>query len=171
MKTHLRLVWVVSFVISISLLACSTSPTAPTSLAPPPVANVAGDYALTVLIDERCVEFPESLRVWAYRAILEDQGYISIRVVGGAFTEPTAVGQLYVHGNSRFRFVLNFDYEGLDRYPESPELLLYGGGTAVGTGSSISGAVLGTASFTGRAGIRCDGSHRFTFARRAGQAG
>ena len=105
--------------------------------------------------------------MWAYGAILEDRGYISIRALGGAFTEPTDVGQLYRQDDSRFRIVLNFNYDGLDHYPESPQLLLYGGGDATGTGSSISGAILGTASLTGRLGVGCAGSHRFAFVRQA----
>ena len=157
-KRHLASV--VSAVISTSLLGCAGPPTAP-SLSAPLRAAFAGDYTLTVQIDEGCVEF-ESRRVWAYRAILEDLGYLSVRVLGGAFTEPTAVGQLYVFDNSQFRFLL-------DRIPASQELLIYGAGDATGTVSSISGVFRGTASLLGRSGNPCAGSHSFTFVRQAGR--
>ena len=160
-----------TWLVSCALVSCGTSPTAPSSSAQPSAGSVAGQYTLTLQIDEGCIEFPGALRTWSYEAILEDHGYISIRVLGRAFTEPTVVGQLYMQDDSRFRFVLNFDYEMLDRYPESQELLLYGGGDATGTRWSISGTVLGTASLTGRAGVRCAGSHRLTFDRQSELAG
>ena len=164
-----RLVPVGCGVMLTAMLGCTTSPAAPTSLGPPSAAKFAGDYALTIQIDEKCVEFPDSLKIWTYRAVLEDQGYISIRVVGGAFTEPTVVGQFYLQDESRFRFVLNFNYDELDHYPKSPELLLYGSGEAIASESTISGAILGSASLTGRfAGIGCAGPHRFIFARQTG---
>jgi hypothetical protein len=165
------LVRVVSCVMLTALPACTTSPTAPSPSALPPAATFAGDYALTLQIDEKCVEFPEYLRVWEYSATLEDHGYISIRVLGRAFTEPTVVGQLYIHDNPRFRFVLNFNYDELDHYPKSPELVLYGAGDASDTGSSISGAISGTASLTGGVRVGCAGSHRFMFVRQAGMFG
>ena len=164
-KRHLASV--VSAVISTSLLGCAGPPTAP-SLSAPLRAAFAGDYTLTVQIDEGCVEF-ESRRVWAYRAILEDLGYLSVRVLGGAFTEPTAVGQLYVFDNSQFRFLLNIHDELFDRIPASQELLIYGAGDATGTASSISGVFRGTASLLGRSGNPCAGSHSFTFVRQAGR--
>ncbi len=164
MKRHLASV--VSAVISTSLLGCAGPPTAP-SLSAPMRAAFAGDYTLTVQIDEGCVEF-ESRRVWVYRAILEDLGYLSVRVLGGAFTEPTAVGQLYVFDNSQFRFLLNIHDELFDRIPASQELLIYAAGDATGTASSISGVVRGTASLQGRSGNPCAGSHSFTFLRQAG---
>ena len=151
-----------------ALVACADSPAGPTPTAPPSAASFAGQYALTLQIDEGCAEFPESLRVWAYDASLEDTGYLAVRIVGGAFREPTVVGQLYAHGNAGFRLILNVHYEFFDRYPESRELLLYGGGdgTGTGTGSSISGELRGTAGLTGRSGNPCYGSHRFMFNRR-----
>lgn len=151
-----------------ALLGCTTSPVAPASLPPPPAAKFAGDYALTIETDEKCTEFPESLRVWAYSAVLEDHGYLSIQVFGRGFNEPIVVGQLYTQGDSQFRFVLNFNYEELEHYPESPQLLLYGVGDATGSESTISGAILGSASITGRVPrVGCVGSHRFTFVRQA----
>jgi hypothetical protein len=99
---------------------------------------------------------------------MEDLGYLSVRVLGGAFTEPTAVGQLYVFDNSQFRFLLNIHDELSDRIPESQELLIYAAGDATGNASSIAGVVRGTASLPGRSGNPCEGSHSFTFIRQAG---
>jgi hypothetical protein len=154
-----------------ALLGCTASPSAPSSFLPPPTAKFAGNYALTIEIDEKCAEFPESLRVWAYRAVLEDHGYLSLQVLGKGFNEPIVVGQLYVQDDSRFRFLLNFNYEELDHYPDSPRLLLYGSGDAAGTDSNMYGVILGNASLTGLVrGVGCAGSHRFTFVRQASQA-
>jgi hypothetical protein len=157
----------VSVVIGTLPLACSGSPAAPSASIPLRAADFVGDYKLTVQIDAGCVGF-ESRRVWAYRAILEDRGYVSMHVLGGAFAEPVEIGQLYLQNNAQFRFVFNIHDELFERPPESPELLLYGGGDATGTGSDISGVIRGSASLTGRAGNPCTGSHSFALARVAG---
>jgi hypothetical protein len=136
---------------------------------------------LTFQIDDECVDFPESLRVWIYDAILEHAGHpsLSVNVAGRAFSEPTYVGELTMESqlsrsaNSRFRLLVNLHYEFIDHPldPESQELSLYAFGETREIESGLSGEIAGTASLTGRTQIRCYGSHRVTLARRTGTSG
>ena len=99
---------------------------------------------------------------------MASHGYLSIRVSGGAFSEPTVVGQLYLHGDARHRLLLNLNYDEFDRYPESPALFLYGSGDATASDTAIAGAIVGDARLTGRGRVttpECAGAHRFTFVR------
>ena len=171
-----------------ALLGCNTSPTAPSSLPPPPAspfATFTGYYTLTFEIDEKCAEFPQSLRVRVYDTVLEDPGwhFVPIWVIGGGFSTPRILGDLFPdralnvpQDNSRFVFRWNDDYE----YPEPPigstQLNFYGSGPATLTeqsragylhDSTISGTIFGDAFITGDVPrIRpCAGSHRFTFLR------
>jgi hypothetical protein len=165
-STPRRLLMAVGAPLWATILGCTSPLASSSSSAPPPAAKFAGDYALTIAIDGKCIEFPESLKAWTYQAVLEDHGYLSVQVVGEGFNEPIVVGQLYVLGDSEFRILLNFNYEELDRYPQPPQLLLYGSGDATSRESSISGVIHGDASITGGfGGVRCAGLHRFTFVR------
>jgi hypothetical protein len=155
-----------------ALLACTTSPAIPSSSPPPsPFANVAGDYRLTIEIDEKCAQIPQPLRVRTYDVVLEDKGwhFMPIRMaderfsqLGGDIWPPGSDSQYRVRWN-------NFDIGGCD-YPEptgSTQLYLCGDGAGTLSESTISG-VIGGSAFLGGTGPEayCTGaSHRFALVR------
>jgi hypothetical protein len=170
-----------AILIAIFASACSgsapTTPTqSPTAAAPSLVANLVGNYTLTVEIDDTCAVVPQSERVRRYDAIVDASPWASpseqlIRVVGGGFTEPTTMGRFFSSdGNSRFiRLDWNsFDFPGCDTLeplPDSRRLALCGSGTPAMTDSTVSAVIAGNAAIMGSG--YCTGSHRFTFVRRA----
>jgi hypothetical protein len=167
-----------------TLLGCTDSPVAPSSLPPPPTspfAKLVGDYALTIELDETCAVFPSALRVRTYDAKIVDpwssHHYAILFVVGGGFSDPFDIGEffpLYPPSDSQFRFEWNnFDVGGFDYaepLPDSSELYVSLGGLVTLTESTISGTLQGGA-FVLKDRSRsanCGGSHRVTFVRRAG---
>lgn len=174
-----------------ALLGCNTSPTTPSSLPPPPASPFAkfmGYYTLTFEIDEKCAEFPQSLRVRVYETVLEDPGwhFVPVLVLGGGFSKPRIMGSLFPdrvlnmpQDNSRFVFTWNADYEYPEPVTGSTQLNFSGSGpatldeqsrAALLHQSTLSGTILGDA-FVMTGGVpgirRCAGSHRFTFVRPA----
>lgn len=161
-----------------TLLACSSSPTAPSPAPsqPSPFASLPrGYYALEVEFDESCAGFPTSLRQRNYDVVIEDPGwhFLLVRVIGGGFTMSPVIGELWVRDESRgFRWPTRLRWnegEG-DAYEEmladSRHLHISGSGEMAIAESSISGALVGAASIRGSGSvIRCSGSHRFTFTR------
>lgn len=159
----------------VAQLGCTTSPVSPSSLSPPPpaspFANVVGNYALTIEIDEKCAEIPRPLRVREYDVVVEGNSshYLPVRVVGDRFGD--LGGELWAPGpDARFRFEWNnFDVLRCD-YPEptgSSQLYLCGDGTGTLAESTISGIIRGSAFLEGsRPEAYCTGaSHRFTLVR------
>jgi len=120
---------------------------------------LAGTYALTIRLDDRCSSLANA--VWQYRATLSNSGvYLSMKAVGGGYSEPTVVGQMYPYTDSTARFIWNF------ADPEMPvagtQLLLYGSSDTAIRNGTVAGAIAGTASTTRDANNRCSGSHAFT---------
>jgi hypothetical protein len=146
--------------------ASPASPTAlDTSSKASPAAKFAGEYVLTIEIDQTC-QFAEASRVWPFSAVLKEKEYLDLEVVGGGFEEPAVVGQLYWGADSRFFIVININYEEAQHYPRSPQLLIYGAGHATALDSTIVGAIPGEVSITGNeTKSRCAGSHRLTLVR------
>jgi hypothetical protein len=67
-------------------------------------ASLAGHYVLTITIDERCSQLP--IQWWTYRATLADlEGYLSVGVLGGSYSEPTVVGRAYTFPDLTARIV------------------------------------------------------------------
>jgi hypothetical protein len=162
------------------LLGCSSSPVAPS---PPPAgspfaktfAPLVGYHGLTIEIDERCAAFPPSLRVRHYDTVVENPGYhyLHVRVVGGGFSEPVIIAELWV-GTEQIRWPSHLKWNQFEdaTYPErltgSTQLYLSGSGEATVAESTISGLIHGTASIKGSVPeVSCTGSHRFTFVRPA----
>jgi hypothetical protein len=119
---------------------------------------LAGTYALTIRLDDRCSSMANA--VWEYRATLSNSGaFLSMRVVGGGYSEPTVVGQMYPYTDSTARFIWNF------ADPETPvtgtQLLLYGSSDTAIRNGTVAGAIAGTASTTRDVNNRCSGSHAF----------
>jgi hypothetical protein len=127
-------------------------------------ALLAGNYALTISLDERCTQLPP---VWTYRATLDDAGgYISVRVIAAGESDSTNVGQVYTFPDFTARVVWNFAEPDFD-YPhppriDGPRLLLYGASDSKIVNGTITGMITGTASTTLDFNARCYGSHRFT---------
>jgi len=124
-------------------------------------ALLAGDYALTITVDDRCSNVMAP--TWTYRARLTDEGgYVTIHVVGGGYTESTDVGQVYTFADFTARFIWNLDYPDFN-YPKPPTnaLLLYGSSETTIRNGTMSGTIVGTASTTLDLNGRCYGSHRF----------
>jgi len=71
-------------------VAAPTSPTTGDSRA----MLLAGDYALTISLDERCAR--AMMPTWSYRAHLTNEGgYGTVSVIGNGYEESTGVGQVY----------------------------------------------------------------------------
>jgi hypothetical protein len=153
-------------------------PAAPTP-APPtasPPSELAGAYTLTIEADSKCVGLPEAAKKRAYRATLDvtPYAYLAIEIVGGGFTQPTGVGDLW---NGMSISWNNFDIGGCDGYKEplgpSSSLMICGGGVAQAGESMI------TAQVSGQIWVEeivngavqqtsvCTGLHQFTFQRSA----
>jgi hypothetical protein len=132
---------------------------------PPPTresfaTSLAGTYALTIRLDDRCSSLAKAL--WDYRAVLSNAGsYLSVQVMGNGYSEPTIVAQIYPFADSTARFIWNFTY------PETPvtatQLLLYGSSDIPVKNGALAGAIAGDASTTRDGNTRCSGPHAFTF--------
>jgi hypothetical protein len=135
-----------------------------------------GNYRLTIEIDEKCTEIPQTLRVRAYDVAVEDKGwhFIPVRIVGEGFGY--LGGELWPPSpDGRYRFEWNnFDVGGCD-YPEpigSTQFYVCGDGFGTLSESTISGVIHGGAFFEGsgpRVYCRLPGgaSHRFELVRQA----
>ncbi len=124
-------------------------------------ALLAGDYALTITVDDRCSG--TTVPTWTYRAhLINAGGYVAIQVVGGGYTESTDVGQVYTFPDFTARFVWNFDYPDFNYpKPRMNALLLYGSSETTIRNGTMSGTIMGTASTTLDLNDSCYGSHRF----------
>ena len=175
------------------LVSCNTPPSGPlvslpstpTSPSPPPSASrfshLLGNYALTIQIDDTCSNVPGALRLRAYDAVLEDgpfspgrlpvqrQQYMTVRVVGGGFSEPAYVADVWDRGDSRLQLEWNEDIGGCsDPEPltNSTQLYLCGSGPAILGDSTISGVMVGPVYIRGSGPeIRCTGAHQFRLNR------
>lgn len=147
--------------------ACDSdiAPSMPSSTPDSFATALAGTYALTIRLDDRCSSLTKA--VWNYRAALSrgGGGYLSVEVLGDGYSEPTAVGQMYTYSNSTARFIWNF------QYPETPvattQLVLYGASDIQLRNGSLAGMILGDASTTRDVNTRCPGPHAFTFVQAA----
>jgi hypothetical protein len=148
---------------------CAASPVAPpvdqVRLSPP--THLAGDYTLTIDLDDSC-NLVQSVERWRFSAALKDSsGYFSVEVSGGPFVQPTVIGQFYVYGDSSFRLMLNLNYDGLGQFPTPPYLMIYGIGDAQWVSAQITGAIRAAASVFANDGKRdCTGVHQFVLARK-----
>jgi hypothetical protein len=144
---------------------CAGAPDTPTSVpttAESRAAILAGDYALTITLDEGCTEFPA--QTWSYRATLLNLGrYLDVSVTGPGFTEPTSVGQLYTFDDFAARFIWNFSDPEFN-YPDprvvGPRLLLFGATETKVLNGSVSGTIRGMVSTTLDFNRQCYGTHR-----------
>ena len=171
----LRRLTVPHSVMLVALCGCHNPPTAPTTPPAPasPFAGVAGNYELTIEIDDQCTQIPPALRVRRYDARLEDRGwhFLPVSVVGGGFTEPKLMADLWPPSpDGRWRLNWNsFDAGGCD-YPEplteSRELYVCADGPVTQRDSVLAGVIQGSA-FVKSSGsaLRCSGSLQFTFVR------
>jgi hypothetical protein len=156
-----------ALLIPLLLAACAgtlETPTPVSTTGDSRAALLAGDYALTITLDDRCAQLPAL--TWTYRATLGNAGgYLPISVIGTGFSERTGVGQMYTYPDFTARFIWNFDDPDFN-YPDpgiyGPRLLLYGASETKIVNGAMSGTIVGTASTTLDFNGRCDGSHRFT---------
>lgn len=146
---------------------CAGGPTGPTSIVTTPdtrAALLAGDYVLTITLDEACTQLPAE--PWSYRATLRDAGrYLDISVAGPGFPERTAVGQMYTYDDFTARFIWNFndpEFNFPDPRISGPRLLLYGSSDTRIQNGSMSGTIGGTVSTTLDFSRQCYGRHRFS---------
>lgn len=150
------------------------TPASPTP-APLPVPDLAGTYTVTIVADSACVDLPDAVKKRTYQATLESTPYeyFAISIVGGGFTQPVVVGELWYRTNSLDWN--NFDIEGCDgqKEPLGPSSTLMICGTAVT--QAVASAI--TASVSGKIFVEeivngipeqtsvCTGHHQFTFER------
>jgi hypothetical protein len=149
------------------LVGCAEGPDTPTSV--PTTADsratiLAGEYALTITLDEDCTQLPSE--TWSYRATLQNVGrYLDLSVTGPGFTERTGVGQMYTYDDFTARFIWNFNDPEFN-YPDprigGPRLLLYGASETKIRNGSVSGTIVGTVSTTLDFNRQCYGTHRFS---------
>jgi hypothetical protein len=150
----------------VALVGCAEGSEGPTPIpasADSRAALLAGVYALTITLDERCSQI--AIPKWIYRATLADAGgYLNVNVVGGGYAESTGVGQMYTFPDFTTRFVWNFDEPDADRpdpRTSGARLLLYGASDTKIVNGTIAGTILGTASTDLDFNARCYGSHPF----------
>jgi hypothetical protein len=76
-------------------------PSAPSPTRESFATALAGTYALTMTLDERCSMLSKS--VWNYRAVLANGGggYLSVQVRGDGYSEPAMVGQIYTFADQQ----------------------------------------------------------------------
>jgi hypothetical protein len=165
-----------AILVAILASACSGGSSAPTTPTQSPTttaasASFAGNYTLTVEIDEACAVVPQSERVRRYDATVDASAYVfpsdqAIRVVGGGFKEPTTMGRFFSVGNSRS---VRLDWNELDIGCDTLEPLRT-------RESSPSAGVVRRRRATRQSRLSlpetrpswaagCTGSHRFTFVR------
>ena len=149
------------------VVGCAGGPETPTSV--PTTADsratlLAGDYALTIALDEHCTQIPT--QTWSYRATLGNAGrYLDVSVIGPGFAERTGVGQMYTFDDFTARVIWNFNDPEFN-YPDprivGPRLLLYGASETKIRNGSVSGTIIGTASTTLDFNRQCYGTHPFS---------
>lgn len=178
----MRGVAVVTIMVALGVSACSSSstPTQPTIEPPvrfPDLKAMAGTYRLTIDLDDACSPLSSVARHRIYRAELEDRGwhFIVVGVVGGGFSEPTQLGDLFSGElNSAYKMdprlrwnVSDSSCDVTEPLGDSTELAICGEGPLKQTGSVLSATVTGTAVLSrGGTGIgRCHGEHQFVFER------
>src|SRR5262245_52520169 len=140
-----------ALLVALLVAGCAGATDAPTSVpttADSRAALLAGEYALTITLDEGCTELPAE--TWSYRATLRDAGrYLDVSVAGPGFTERTGVGQMYTYDDFTARFIWNFNDPEFN-YPDAritgPRLLLYGASDTKIRNGSMSGTIVGTES-------------------------
>ena len=149
------------------VMGCAGGPDTPTSV-PTTVesraALLAGEYALTITLDEGCTGLPA--QTWSYRATLQNVGrYLDVSVTGPGFTERTSVGQMYTFDDFTARFIWNFSDPEFN-YPDprivGPRLLLYGASETKVLNGLVSGTIRGTVSTTLDFNRQCYGTHRLS---------
>jgi hypothetical protein len=153
--------------IALLVVGCAGAPDAPTPVSTTSnsrAAVLAGDYTLTITIDEQCTQVPT--RDWTYRATLDGTGgYLSVSVTGAGFSERTDVGQMYTYPDFTARFIWNFADPEVN-YPDpriyGARLLLYGASETKIVNGTMSGTIRGSVSTTLNFNAQCYGSHRFT---------
>jgi hypothetical protein len=154
-------------VIALLVVGCAAAPDAPTPVATTAnsrAAVVAGDYTLTITLDEQCRQIPTG--TWTYRAAVGNGGgYLTVSVTGTGFSEPTDVGQLYTYPDFSVRFLWNFadpEFTYPDPRIYGARLLLYGASETKIVNGTMSGTIRGTAASTLDFNAQCYGSHHFT---------
>jgi hypothetical protein len=149
------------------VVGCAGGPDTPTSVpttADSRAALLAGEYALTITLDESCTRFPAE--TWTYRATLQDVGrYLDLSVTGPGFTERTDVGQMYTYDDFTARLIWNFNDPEFN-YPDprivGPRLLLYGASETKIRNGLVSWTIVGTVSTTVDFNRQCYGRHQFS---------
>ena len=123
--------------------------------------SLAGTYALTITLDQRCSVLAKL--VWNYRAVLSNEGggYLSVQVLGDGYSEPTIVGQIYTFADSTARYIWNF--QDPESQVTATQLLLYGSSDAPIRNGSLAGVISGEASTTRDGNTRCPGPQAFMF--------
>jgi hypothetical protein len=155
-------------------LPAAPTPASPTP-SPVPVPELSGTYTVTILADSACIDLPDAAKKRTYQATVESTPYeyFGISIVGGGFTQPVVVGELWYRANGLDWN--NFDIGGCDGYKEplgpSSALMICGDGPAQVGSSNI------TARVSGKIWVEevvngnlqqtslCTGSHQFTFER------
>jgi hypothetical protein len=159
MKRILSMIVLATF--STSGCGSDVAPSVPSPTRDSFATALAGTYALTITLDQRCSVLAKS--VWNYRAVLSNGGggYLSLQVIGDGYSESTTVGQVYTHADSTARYIWNF------QEPDSPvtaiQLLLYGSSDTPIRNGLLAGVIIGDASTTRDGNTRCPGPHAFTF--------
>ena len=187
---HRKMMCVATLSTSLTICdACNSMlppPAAPTPAAPQPSppTELAGTYALTVAADSMCVDLPQDVKKRTYSTMLAvtPNPYLAISVVGGGFTKPIGIGDLW--SDSRINWnnfdVVNFECYGGYKEPLGPSRSL----TICGTGNAQAAGTTITANISGEILVewvepdpfgvgemqrwsRCAGTHKFTFQRSA----
>ncbi len=107
------------------LAAACEGPTQPARSNPPPpvidprpvLDSLAGSYTVTVNLSEQCAEIPLAVRQRRYQASLETTPYqyLGVRIVGGGFSDPIVIGDLWPAPDGRVTLSWNdFDLGGCD---------------------------------------------------------
>ena len=141
--------------------ADSSSPPAAPSTAASLATTLAGNYTLVVRIDDHCPQI--ATREWVYQATLAGASgnYLPVNVIGGGYSKPTNVGQMYTFLGSTARFVWTFGSDDFDVPGGATRLSLYGSSDAIIRNGAISGTIKGDASTTNDP-HPCYGAHSFS---------
>lgn len=138
---------------------------------------MAGTYTLTIDLDDVCSAMPAAARHRVYRAVLEDRGwhYLVLHVVGGGFSEPTLIGDLFSGELSPFqRFdpqlrwnSFDIGYDVSEPLGNGRTLSVWAQGPVARSASALYGALTGGASLaqSNTTVARCQGTVHFLFER------
>ena len=139
---------------------------------------MAGAYTLTLDVDEACSAIPVAARHHVYRAVLEDRGwhFLILHVVGGGFTDPTQIGDIFSGDLSPFQRVdpqlrWNIQDIGLEGKAEplagGRKLVISANGPIGRGASTLYGALTGNAYVVEGTTIvtHCQGTVHFLFER------